>query len=53
MTAARIVAVTHDRGRIVEPEWLARAERVHRQLRPQLPDNYEAAMPFNFKTQLT
>ena len=44
MTAARIVAVTDDHGRIVEPEWLARAEPVHRQLRPQLPDNYEAAM---------
>lgn len=44
MTAARIVAVTDDHGRIVEPEWLARAEAVHRQLRPQLPDDYEAAM---------
>lgn len=44
MTAARIVAVTDDRGRIIEPEWLARAEAVHRQLRPQIPDDYEAAM---------
>jgi GNAT superfamily N-acetyltransferase len=44
MAAARIVAVTDDHGRIVEPEWLARAELVHRQLRPQLPDDYEAAM---------
>lgn len=44
MTAARIVAVTDDRGSIVEPGCLARAERVHRQLRPQLPDDYDAAM---------
>jgi GNAT superfamily N-acetyltransferase len=44
MAAARIVAVTDDEGRVVEPEWLARAARVHRQLRPQLPDDYESAL---------
>jgi GNAT superfamily N-acetyltransferase len=40
----RIVQVT-DRGRgILEPQWLAEAERVHRQLRPQLPADYPAKM---------
>jgi hypothetical protein len=29
---------------LVEPEWLARAEGVHRQLRPQLPSDYVAKM---------
>ena len=42
--AFRIVQVT-DRGReVLEPQWLARAERVHRQLRPQLPVDYAAKM---------
>lgn len=36
----RIVAVTGDDGVVVEPVWLARAEAVHRQLRPQLPGDY-------------
>jgi GNAT superfamily N-acetyltransferase len=36
----RIVAVTDDRGAVLEPEWLEKAERVHRQLRPQLPADY-------------
>lgn len=36
----RIVSVTDDSGRIVEPLWLARAETVHRQLRPMLPPEY-------------
>jgi GNAT superfamily N-acetyltransferase len=44
MAAARVVAVTDDQGRIVAPEWLARAARVHRQLRPQLADDYESVM---------
>jgi GNAT superfamily N-acetyltransferase len=40
----RVVQVT-DRGReILEPQWLARAEQVHRQLRPQLPVDYSAKM---------
>ena len=42
--ATRIVDVTDARGRVVEPDWLARAESVHRQLRPQLPDDYAAKM---------
>lgn len=36
----RVAAVTSDAGEILEPEWLARAEGVHRQLRPQLPQDY-------------
>jgi GNAT superfamily N-acetyltransferase len=36
----RVVAVTDDSGAVIEPEWLARAETVHRQLRPQLPADY-------------
>ncbi|MDR2452301.1 MAG: GNAT family N-acetyltransferase [Candidatus Accumulibacter sp.] len=36
----RVVAVTEDQGKIVETEWLKRAEGVHRQLRPQLPADY-------------
>ncbi|MDR2112069.1 MAG: GNAT family N-acetyltransferase [Candidatus Accumulibacter sp.] len=36
----RIVAVTDDRGNVAEAEWLEKAERVHRQLRPQLPADY-------------
>jgi len=39
-----IVDVTDRAGRIVEPLWLARAEAVHRQLRPALPADYAAAM---------
>ncbi len=35
-----LVAVTDLAGAIVEPEWLRRAETVHRQLRPQLPADY-------------
>jgi GNAT superfamily N-acetyltransferase len=36
----RIVSVTDATGGIVEPVWLARAESVHRQLRPMLPPRY-------------
>lgn len=36
----RAIAVTDDAGSVIEPEWLARAEPVHRQLRPQLPADY-------------
>jgi len=41
---ADIVAVTDADGVVTSPEWLARAESVHRQLRPQLPDAYVEAM---------
>ena len=40
----RIVAVTDDRGNVAEAKWLEKAERVHRQLRPQLPDDYAARL---------
>ena len=39
-----IVSVTDASGKIVEPAWLARAEKVHRQLRTALPADYEAKM---------
>jgi len=40
----KIIAVTNDRHEVVESHWLARAEAVHRQLRPQLPPDYAAKM---------
>ncbi|HSH72511.1 MAG TPA: GNAT family N-acetyltransferase [Methylophilaceae bacterium] len=40
----RVIAVTDDSGGVVEPDWLARAEPVHRQLRPQLPADYAGRM---------
>jgi GNAT superfamily N-acetyltransferase len=36
----KIVEVFVRDGQLVGSEWLARAEQVHRQLRPHLPDNY-------------
>jgi GNAT superfamily N-acetyltransferase len=39
-----IIRITDDDCDLVEPEWLARAERVLRQLRPQLPSDYVAKM---------
>ncbi|WP_319237832.1 GNAT family N-acetyltransferase [uncultured Propionivibrio sp.] len=38
------VAVTDDAGAVLSAGWLARAEAVHRQLRPALPDDYCARM---------
>lgn len=40
----QIVQITDSRHAIVEPAWLARAEVVHRQLRPKLPADYAAKM---------
>lgn len=40
----RIVAVTDDSGTLIEPDLLAQAESVHRQLRPQLPASYPLRM---------
>lgn len=40
----RLLDVTSANGTVVEPEWLVRAEAVHRQLRPQIPPDYAAAM---------
>ena len=44
----RVIAVTDDAGELREPAWLARAESVHRQLRPQLPPEYEARLQVVF-----
>lgn len=40
----RILDVNDARGNVIEPEWLARSESVHRQLRPHLPDDYAGKM---------
>jgi GNAT superfamily N-acetyltransferase len=40
----RIVQITGRGGEVLEPQWLAGAEQVHRQLRPQLPLDYLAKM---------
>ncbi len=40
----QIVQITDARHQVVEPAWLARAETVHRQLRPKLPADYAAKM---------
>ena len=40
----RIISVTDERRELAQPGWLARAEGVHRQLRPQLPGDYVAKM---------
>jgi len=42
--AHEVVAVTDHNGSVVAPDWLARAEPVHRQLRPQLPADYIGRM---------
>src|SRR4051812_43626822 len=39
-----LISITDERGAICMPEWLARAERVHRQLRPHLPVDYATKM---------
>jgi GNAT superfamily N-acetyltransferase len=36
------ISVTDDNGAIVAPEWLPRAEAVHRQLRDKLPPGFDA-----------
>ena len=46
----QIVKVTATGGRIIEPDWLARAESVHRQLRPHLPVEYANRMAEIFST---
>ncbi len=40
----RLVDVTDAEGRLVAPEWLLRAERVHRQLRTALPADYRGKL---------
>jgi GNAT superfamily N-acetyltransferase len=39
-----ILRITDDAHAVIEPGWLARAEVVHRQLRPQLPSDYAGKM---------
>ena len=36
----RVVQITGSGREVLEPQWLSRAEQVHRQLRPQLPADY-------------
>lgn len=45
----RIIPITDERREVVMPEWLARAEAVHRQLRPKLPADYPAKMRLVFR----
>jgi hypothetical protein len=40
----QIIEITDSAARVSEPGWLAAAERVHRQLRPQIPGPYAASM---------
>ena len=40
----KIVEVYADGGKVAGSEWLARAENIHRQLRPHLPADYAAKM---------
>jgi GNAT superfamily N-acetyltransferase len=40
----KLIELVNDTGAIIEPEWFKRAEGVHRQLRPALPDDYAAKM---------
>ena len=44
MQESSLIEVTDRTGRLLLPEWLTRAERVHRQLRPQLPADYAGKM---------
>ena len=39
-----VVDVTDPTGQVVQPALLRQAERVHRELRPQLPEDYVAKM---------
>ena len=45
----RIVQVTGVGREVAEPDWLSAAERVHRQLRPQLPADYAEKMRLVFR----
>ena len=45
-----IIRITDDAREVIEPEWLARSESVHRQLRPQLPVDYVEKMKRVFET---
>jgi len=45
----RVVQITGRDREVLEPRWLSGAERVHRQLRPQLPADYVAKMERVFR----
>jgi hypothetical protein len=45
-----IIRITDDDHRVVEPDWLGRAEPVHRQLRPHLPEDYSGKLRAIFAT---
>ena len=47
--ALSIVQVTGTGREVAEPQWLSAAERVHRQLRPQLPADYQEKMRHVFR----
>ena len=40
----RVVEITDQSGAVVAPEWLAKAEAIHRQLRTALPADYAGKM---------
>ena len=40
----RVVDLNDAAGNVIEPDWLARSESVHRQLRPHLPHDYAGKM---------
>jgi GNAT superfamily N-acetyltransferase len=44
-----LIDVTTRDGVVVAPEWLSRAEPLHRELRPQLPPDYTGAMQRVFR----
>jgi GNAT superfamily N-acetyltransferase len=44
MSDLTLIDVTGASGALAEPAWLARAESLHRDLRPQLPADYAGAM---------
>jgi GNAT superfamily N-acetyltransferase len=40
----KLIQITGQKREVIEAEWLARAEIVHRQLRPKIPGDYAAKM---------
>lgn len=46
----QIIRITDDQRRVTAPDWLERAESVHRQLRSDLPREYSARMQRIFET---
>ncbi|XXX81451.1 GNAT family N-acetyltransferase [Sorangium sp. So ce134] len=40
----QIIEVNDAAGEVIAPDWLAKAEPVHRQLRPRLPEEYAGTM---------